>query len=422
MGFIFHARVFRWIVPTLVLIWLTCASPAPAQTGHPEQASQKDFSFVVLGDTRGYFFLPGGRENERSFLQMLHLYPMGGHKDVPVISYDPAGEHVVRVDFLSKTKKPTATATYEDGWPARIEKASKDGMVTVMRNEGFDFVAKGVIDRLHGTDGEPSAAFAIHGGDMVLWGGQGRTLAGSPYWKRLNEKLLSKLPPARPGLAMSLFPVVGNHELWDDPDLAGMRSTFPALADIGFTKDDRTYEFAYGQSRFIVLDTGDYDCGKDGWCGEHPDFKGQMERLRAWLEAARRDKAGPLFVVFHKPAFCLVKGHPALLPSQSPHALLAQYAKDLDISVFSSHAHATELFKVDGTRYFVMGAGGAPQSLAPAEAPPGYPEELYWKGEPRVEEYAYLETKVAGGKPRFFLHRWRPGANDLAPVVEVFKK
>jgi hypothetical protein len=34
----------------------------------------------------------------------------------------------------------------------------------------------------------------VNSGDAVWWGNQGLTVSDSPYWKRVNETMLKKLP------------------------------------------------------------------------------------------------------------------------------------------------------------------------------------------------------------------------------------
>jgi len=50
-----------------------------------------------------------------------------------------------------------------------------------------------------------------------------------------------------------------------------------------------------------------------------------------------------------------------------------------------------------------------------------YPEELYWQGQPRVEDYNYLVVQISGEEIRFRLHRYRPNDENPFAVVELYK-
>ena len=68
------------------------------------------------------------------------------------------------------------------------------------------------------------AKFVVSSGDIVWWGNQGRTVADSPYWKRVNDTMLKQLPPPdgemrAAGLDGRWFMGAGNHEVWGDPKI-----------------------------------------------------------------------------------------------------------------------------------------------------------------------------------------------------------
>ena len=77
---------------------------------------------------------------------------------------------------------------------------------------------------------------------------------------------------------------------------------------------------------------------------------------------------------------------------------------------------------MDGVDYLVLGAGGAPQAFN-LTGNPSPEEELYWKGQIRVEEYNYLKVTVSGPNLKRIIHRFRP-ADTMEPFgeVEVFGK
>ena len=77
-------------------------------------------------------------------------------------------------------------------------------------------------------------------------------------------------------------------------------------------------------------------------------------------------------------------------------------------------------------KYFVLGGGGAEQDpILPGrtsiKVPPGYPPDLYWKGQPPKEEYNYLLVDVPPGqRTTFTLNRFRPWAATPCETVELF--
>ena len=82
---------------------------------------------------------------------------------------------------------------------------------------------------------------------------------------------------------------------------------------------------------------------------------------------------------------------------------------------------STEAYGVDGIRYLVLGAGGGEQGYTVNEMPPDYPEDLYWKGNPRIEDYNYLLVKISDNGVRFFIKRFRPTKEKKYGVIELFK-
>ena len=65
---------------------------------------------------------------------------------------------------------------------------------TMFRLHGGDSVARGVVQAIQ----SGRAKFVLSTGDIVWWGKQGRTVADSPYWKRVNEMVLQQLPAPDP--------------------------------------------------------------------------------------------------------------------------------------------------------------------------------------------------------------------------------
>ncbi len=63
------------------------------------------------------------------------------------------------------------------------------------------------------------AKFVVNSGDAVWWGNQGLTVNDNPYWKRVNDTMLKKLPAPddemrAAGLDGRFFMSAGNHEVW----------------------------------------------------------------------------------------------------------------------------------------------------------------------------------------------------------------
>jgi hypothetical protein len=56
------------------------------------------------------------------------------------------------------------------------------------------------------------------------------------------------------------------------------------------------------------------------------------------------------------------------------------------------------------------------------KVPTNYPQNLYWKGENRQEEYNYVLVDVQPEqKNAFTLKRFRPGATEPYATVKLFK-
>ncbi len=258
---------------------------------------------------------------------------------------------------------------------------------------------------------------------MTYFGYQGKSRDESPYWRDFHERFLSKLPAGGPGnLPGRFFPAPGNHETWLDENLEGLLSTVPYLPRMGFTAEHRVYKFDYGGCRFIFLDTGDMDYrNPSAWGSNHPDFQAQMAILTEWLQEAKEEGTDQVFITFHNPAFC-ISGIGPLPLEENPHPYIKPFASEQKITVFNRHVHTTEVYQVEGIRYLVLGAGGGEQGYQANIPPKDYPEELYWKGQPRVEDYNYLRVQVSDKGTRMWLRRYRPGADTPVEEVELYKE
>ncbi len=252
------------------------------------------------------------------------------------------------------------------------------------------------------------ASFIIHGGDIPLFGFQGKSLSDNPYYQLFNTELLMRLPvkPNASDLPGNFFPAVGNHENWHDDEIVGFRETFPWLKQLGFSAKYRIYTFIHNNCSFIFLDSGGWHQGGTAWAGKYPEFKEQMVYLKNQLKNARVNRRDHVFVTFHKPSFTHI-GHDALPKDQNPHEILKNFADKLSIFVFNSHVHTTEHFLVDGINYLVIGGSGAPQKFTSSKNPSPQ-KELYWHGTDRFEEYNYLKVEVDSAQIRGTIHRFRP--------------
>jgi len=274
--------------------------------------------------------------------------------------------------------------------------------------------------------------FLVNTGDLVWWGRQGDKPSGNPYWQLVNSAVMKQLPPPTErmraaGLPGRVFPAAGNHEVWEDNDAEGLLTTFPYLRQFGVSDSNFTYSFDYQGARFIFLWTGHYNYRQPtAWGSKRPTYQEQMALLRGWMDGAKKKGIKKVFISFHNPVFAR-SGMGAIPDSQSPHKLIAGYAKEMEIVVFNGHVHTTEIYEVDGVKYLLLGGGGAEQDpILPGrthiKVPDDYPKDLYWKGESPKEDYNYVIVDVRPGKPTSFtLHRFRPWSAEPFATVELYK-
>jgi hypothetical protein len=219
---------------------------------------------------------------------------------------------------------------------------------------------------------------------------------------------------------------VGNHEVWGDPKIEGTLDAVPYLKDFGVTPERLIYKFDFKDSRFIFLWTGKYDYRSPSmWDGDRPKYVDQMQALRHWLDEAKAKGISRAFTVFHYPVFARSGLGPIPEPD-NPHKTIAAYAKDLELIVFNGHVHTTELYDVDGVKYLMLGGGGAEQDpILPGrtsiKVPADYPQDLYWKGHPPIEDYNYVLVDVEPGqKTKFTLNRFRPTSAEPFATESLF--
>lgn len=400
---------FRSLVFTVVA--LGCVNPAIAKS------SGEEFSFYIVGDSRPELYVAGGLK-QKAEINTIVQQTYGPIPDENLtFTFDPDTQELAKVKINIPKHKVDRLLTYKNGWPQNYISDGRSIYRVVGREWVFDRIASGINRK--------DATFVIHDGDIPLNGFLGRSFNDSPYWQLFDKELLSRLPRTdKNDFYGKVFAAAGNHETWEDEHLEGLFTTMPWLKDFGFTPERRIYSFTYKNSLFIFLDSGGGNASDhegDTWTSISPVFAEQMQYLEKELQRAKAKKIDHVFVTYHKPSFCQVQ-HDPLPANQNPHDYLKKYSNDLDIYVFNGHSHTTEHYFVDNINYFVLGGGGSSQSYTKT-GNPSPQQELYWKGEPRVEEYNFMKITVNGKKITGDIHRFRPEETQT-PVrkVEVFSR
>ena len=404
------------------------------------QQAASGFSFAAYGDSRPMMYLPfkeGQPEVQELFREMFGLVlpekvAAEVVKKYVKATYDPVTKELIQIDMPFDTFSEHTRLSVDQGW---VTEASVEDVKllpgvrrTMFRLAGGDWVAREIVGDVQAG----RARFVINSGDVVWWGNQGRTVADSPYWQRVNRTMLERLPPPddemrAAGLDGRWFIGVGNHEVWGDPKIDGVLSTVPYLKKLGVTPENLIYKFDFNGARFIFLWSGKYDYRSPSqWDGDRPKYAEQMTQMQQWLDEAKAMGIGKAFIIFHYPVFARVGMGPIPEPD-NPHKLIASYAKDMEVVVFNGHNHTTEIYEVDGVKYLMLGGGGAEQDpILPGrtkfKVPADYPQDLYWRGAPPREEYNYVLVDVQPGqKTRFTLKRFRPWAAEPFGTVELYK-
>jgi hypothetical protein len=144
------------------------------------------------------------------------------------------------------TKTEVMTLTVDKGW---VTEASVEDIKllpgvhrTMFRLQGGEWVAREIVKDVKAG----RARFVINSGDVVWWGNQGRTVDDSPYWKRVNDTMLKKLPlpddeMRAAGLDGRWFIGIGNHEVWGDPKIEGTLNAVPYIRKLGATPENLIY-------------------------------------------------------------------------------------------------------------------------------------------------------------------------------------
>jgi hypothetical protein len=431
-----HARLAFLLALAAVLI----LQPRMATAQQTEPAATAAFSFAAYGDSRPMMYLPykeGQPELHKLFLDLFGLVLPEKVAEAVVkrdvkMTFDPVTRELIQIDMPLYTASEHTRLTLNQGW---ITEASVEDVKllpgvrrTIFRLAGGAWVAREIVSHVRAG----RTKFVIDAGDVVWWGDQGRTVSDSPYWKRVNETMLSQLPPAdnemrAAGLEGRWFIGIGNHEVWADPKIDGLLSAVPYLKKLGVTPENLIYKFDFKGVRFIFLWSGKYDYRSPSlWDADRPKYAEQMKQMQQWLDEAKANGIKKVFITFHNPVFAR-SGFGGIPASDNPHKLIASYAKDMELVVFNGHIHTTELYQVDGVKYLMLGGGGAEQDpilpgRSQAKVPADYPPELYWKGEDRKEEYNYVLVDVQPGQEtKLTLKRFRPWSAEQFASVELFK-
>src|SRR4249920_3339142 len=219
-------------------------------------AASSAFSFAVYGDSRPMMYLPykeGQPELNQLFLEMFGLVMPEKiaeavvKRDVKMI-FDPATKDLIKVVMPFASKTEVMTMTLDKGWvtEASVEDTKLLPGVhrTMFRLHGGEWVTKEIVKDVQ----SGRAKFVVNSGDVVWWGNQGQTVTDSPYWKRVNDTMLKKLPAPddemrAAGLDGRFFMSVGNHEVWADPKIEGVLSALPYLRKFGVTPENLIYKF-----------------------------------------------------------------------------------------------------------------------------------------------------------------------------------
>jgi hypothetical protein len=411
------------------------ASSARAQSA----ATQGGFSFAAVGDTRPMMYLPpsaGEPDLVKFFTEMFGLVMPDQVAEEVVKKYvrmtlDPDTKELVQVVMPFMTKTEVMTLTVDKGW---VTEASVEDIKllpgvhrTMFRLQGGEWVAREIVKDVNAG----RAKFVVNSGDVVWWGNQGRTVDDSPYWKRVNDTMLKRLPPPddemrAAGLDGRWFIGIGNHEVWGDPKIEGTLNAVPYIRKLGVTPENLIYKFDFRDSRFIFLWSGKYDYrSPSNWDADRPKYEEQIAHMKEWLDEAKAKGIPKVFIIFHYPVFARAGLGPIPLAT-NPHRFISSYAKDFEITVFNGHVHTTEMYEVDGVKYLMLGGGGAEQDpILPGrtsnKVPADYPPDLYWKGEPPKEEYNYVLVDVEPGqKTKFTLSRFRPWSAEPFATVDLF--
>ncbi len=233
-----------------VLLMLTAVMPFTAYAQQNSAPNDQGFSFVVYGDSRSMMYLPYKQDQEAEARQLMvdmfelvlpaKVAPEVVQKNVKLI-YDPDTKELVQMVMPFMTASEVTTLKFDKGWvtEASVEDVKLLPGVSrqMFRLEGGDWVTREMVKDVQ----QGRAKFILSTGDLIWWAKQGNKPSDSPYWKLVNDEVLSQLPPPdkemkAAGLDGRVFPAVGNHEVWGDTDVEGLLTFFPYLKKFGVTR------------------------------------------------------------------------------------------------------------------------------------------------------------------------------------------
>src|SRR4029450_13062406 len=150
------------------------------------------------GDSRPMMYLPmkdGQPELTKLFVEMFGLVlPQKVaeevvKRDVKMI-FDPVTKELVQVVMPFESKTEVMTLTVDKGW---VTEASVEDVKllpgvhrTIFRLQGGEWVAREIVKDVRAG----RAKFVVNSGDVVWWRNQGRTIADSPYLKRVHDNMV----------------------------------------------------------------------------------------------------------------------------------------------------------------------------------------------------------------------------------------
>ncbi len=237
------------------------------------------------------------------------------------------------------------------------------------------------------------ADFTLFTGDFIWMGGDKK------QWQEIHRYFPRGL---RSNGSAQMFPVLGNHELLQEPGkqdaLKNYFATFPYLTDGG--KGLHNYYFTVGSNLFVSLCSGNTTDDEKKvrreldqyWnCDCVVSFDSLMLELLSLLDGVMlEDGLQNVFVQYHKPSFSN-SVHPPLNSSFDPLMALGQWKKEhpeVNVAVFNGHNHTTEMYRTqEGILVMVTGGGGASQDgyLAAHQHTKQTPDELFWQTLGKVE-------------------------------------
>ncbi len=227
-------------------------------------------------------------------------------------------------------------------------------------------------DTRDGDADEPklAAAMLAEGADLALNTGDiprsGGDQASWAHFFQMEAPLLASLP---------VYPAVGNHELYQDPEAEFFRRYF-VLPDEGRTR--HYYRFRWGRSVELVALDGNANIAE------------QTRWLDLGLRQAEAEGVRHVFVWMHQPPFSTGGHCGAAVAEQDWVTLFEQHP--IVRAVIGGHDHCYERLERNGVRYFVSGGGGTRV----------YPEATgcqafdYAARKVYVAAHHYLRVKVMG--------------------------